>query len=603
VFRMAAIVVAALGILGAGLVVLAGAQAPAPPVPLIPAAGGGAAAAPAAMGGPAATPAGTAGPATPAARPDADKTVDVADAARVFQELFGDDIQRAAAGRDHGPKVELAARMLVGARTVQNQPVLLAMLCEKACELGLSDPRGFETVLASADLLAARIPEKVEFAQEMRIAVRQAQNNAARTPQERRGYGAALVDLMASAANGKAHAGRAEEAQRLFTQALQLARALRLPVAEIEAQQKAAAELQRTAARLALLKAQVKAEPNNQAAREQLVRALVVDFDDPAEAARYLDGPCDAVLLKYVPAAAKGAEAAPELACLELGKWYRDLAASASAPAAKAAMLSRTQAYCERFLQLHVTADIDRAAAELMLRAVGAELPELAASAAPLARNLVLGVWLFRRTDTPLLDSRKKPVALQGEWKWAADDAFARPTETVEFRKATANWPNEPAFQIRAGSITAWVRPTEATGGIATKGSVVRVEYSLLIWGGKPGTSMGWPEVGQPTLTAAAVPLNRWTFLAYAWNDRAAEFWLDGKPVGIVMQGAPLRLSEGGFEIGDNSPGGSQYFVGRMAAVHLYNAIVTDSQVQDLMRYEAKYMKLRLPPDAAPPSD
>jgi hypothetical protein len=246
-----------------------------------------------------------------------------------------------------------------------------------------------------------------------------------------------------------------------------------------------------------------------------------------------------------------------------------------------------------------------------MMKLAAEELAKLSTpvpAASPLDRSLVLGVWLIRQKEGPLLDSRGKPVNLQGDFKWVADDAFAQPTETVEFRKATAMWPVEPAFQLRAGTITAWVKvPAQATCGIATKGipgNSGHDDYSMFLWDGKLGTFMGWP-IGSSaaTLTPSTVPVGRWTFLAYTWDATKAGFWIDGKPAGIVKQAGPLKLTAGGFEIGDNSPGGSEFFQGRMAAVHLYSTNLTDGQVQDLMTYQMQYMKLRpTPAPAAAPA-
>jgi hypothetical protein len=98
-----------------------------------------------------------------------------------------------------------------------------------------------------------------------------------------------------------------------------------------------------------------------------------VDLDDPAEAARFLEGVEDASLLKYVPAAAKPLETVPEFACLELGEWYRSLA-DAAPPAAKPLMFARAKAYCERFLQLHTAEDLDRAKAALLLQKIAGEM-------------------------------------------------------------------------------------------------------------------------------------------------------------------------------------------------------------------------------------
>jgi len=90
-------------------------------------------------------------------------------------------------------------------------------------------------------------------------------------------------------------------------------------------------------------------------------------LDDPERAAEVLDGIEDEELRKYVPAAAKPIDAAPELACLQLGEWYMGLAEAAPAYA-KPAMYTRATAYISRFLRLHETKDMDRVRAKVLLK-------------------------------------------------------------------------------------------------------------------------------------------------------------------------------------------------------------------------------------------
>ena len=71
-------------------------------------------------------------------------------------------------------------------------------------------------------------------------------------------------------------------------------------------------------------------------------------------------------------------DAAPELACMDLGEWYRGLADGAS-DAARPALLGRAKAYYERFLALHETEDLARNQARLALKKVEADLAKLAA--------------------------------------------------------------------------------------------------------------------------------------------------------------------------------------------------------------------------------
>ena len=81
-------------------------------------------------------------------------------AREAFDALFGHQLETARKTRDRADDVALAKKMLETARQTIDQPALLALLCETACELGSADPSGFETALVSADLLATNVPEK-----------------------------------------------------------------------------------------------------------------------------------------------------------------------------------------------------------------------------------------------------------------------------------------------------------------------------------------------------------------------------------------------------------------------------------------------------------
>jgi len=123
----------------------------------------------------------------------------------------------------------------------------------------------------------------------------------------------------------------------------------------------------KAAAQAAQLKARLDANPSDAALRNLTVRTYVVDLDMPQEAAKYVAEGLDADLAKFVPAAAKGLDNTPELACLELGDWYRGLAEKAG-PSARPAMIARTKGYYERFLALHTAQDIARAQAVIGLK-------------------------------------------------------------------------------------------------------------------------------------------------------------------------------------------------------------------------------------------
>jgi hypothetical protein len=311
-----------------------------------------------------------------AAEADAAAKEEAEKAVQAVRSLYGDELKRAAATRDVADDLALAAKLLEAARAADAQPALLAVLCEKGFDLAAQDPKGYDTAAAAAELLARKVPERAEAMQDRVLSIRQRQYDAGRGD-ARNAAGEALIKCLADVAAARTGVGAFEEAARFYRQALTVARAIRSATAEsLGAQIKRLGEQQRVAANLPRLVGNLKANPDNREARDQLIRLLLVDLDSPAEAAKHLDDKCDPSLCKYVPAAAKPVEEAPEAACVELADWYRQLAAAA-VPASKAAMLVRARKYCERFLDLHSAADMDRAKMELALKKADGDLKAL----------------------------------------------------------------------------------------------------------------------------------------------------------------------------------------------------------------------------------
>jgi len=327
---------------------------------------------------------------------DAEK---VAEAAAAFESLYGADLKRVRATRDPKESVAFAARLLAAAKQATGQPEFLAILCENACDLALAHPDGYATAADAMQLEAATVPGKGAACAERMVDVRQRQFDVAKSD-ARAAAGETLIDaILASLAERQKTGVKPDEAS-YYKRALMVARAVKSDrAAALDAHLKDLEQLARLGVEVENLKKQLAANPENPAARLRLVRLLLVDLDDPAEAAKYVEGVQDAALAKYVPAAARPLEEAPELACLELGDWYRSLAETAP-PAAKGPMFARAQAYYKRFLEVHPAEDINRAKAQAALQKIEAEAQAAAApkSAPPPAKTPtkvpVLGQWI-----------------------------------------------------------------------------------------------------------------------------------------------------------------------------------------------------------------
>lgn len=376
----------------------------------------------------------------PAARAgEADK------AAAAFESVYGPDFKRVKITADAGDDLELATRLLAAAKKATDQPAFLMILCEKACDLAGRHPDGVSTAVEAMGFLAAQVPDKAAACGERVVGIRQKQFDRSRGP-DRSAAGEALIDALLALIDVRVVAGAEADAALLYRKALAVARAVEsVRQDEIEARQMKLVETMKTAREIAGAKAMLKADPRNQAAREALVRLYLVNLDDPAEAAKYLEGAKNEAFRKYVPAAAKPVEDAPELACLELGRWYRTLAETAPT-GAKATMLVRAEAYYERFLELHTVKDLDRTAATLALDQIRAALEKLGTALAKKgrwidllkladpAKDAVAGKWRIHAAaleSVPSVYARfTLPIAPEGSYDL-----------TVQFLRATGDGP------------------------------------------------------------------------------------------------------------------------------------------------------------------
>ena len=291
------------------------------------------------------------------------------EATEALNALYGADLARVRETPDARDDVQLAARLMAAAKKATDQPPFLTVLCEKTADLALAHPAGFATALAAMDLLARTVPAKAADCAVQRVVIRQKQFDASGSS-ERTNAAEAFIDALLAAADAKIQSGALSEAAVFLVRARNVARNVSSPrQAELETQANTLTQRMATDRKAKGFKALLEKNPQNTAAREGLVRLYLVHLDDPARAAKWLKGVVDKSLLKYVPAAAKGVDAAPEFACLELGEWYRDLGAKAP-PQASADMYARARAYLERFLKIYTPEDMNRTRATLALEKI-----------------------------------------------------------------------------------------------------------------------------------------------------------------------------------------------------------------------------------------
>jgi hypothetical protein len=338
-----------------------------------------------------------------------------AQAAGAFDSLYGADARRVRATPGAADDLALAARLSAAADEAKGQPAFRAVLLGQAADLAAGSPEGYAAALAALAALGDEHPDKAAQAAAKATDIRQKQFSAAKGD-DRAAAGEALIDALEAAADVAEKAGDVSGAAALVRRAQGVARAVKSPtVAALDARLGALAAKMQAAAAVEAFKEKVAAAPADAQTRAKLVRLLLVDMDNPAEAAKFAAGLEDESLAKYVPAAARGAEAAPELACMELAEWYRGLGETAM-PTARPAMFARARAYYERFLALHTAEDLQRTQAALALKKLEeASTPATSSPATPTATARTPSATAGKWVDALAQADPGKPIA--GTWE------------------------------------------------------------------------------------------------------------------------------------------------------------------------------------------
>ena len=287
--------------------------------------------------------------------------------AQTFQTLFGFRIAQAKNTAGRKDDDALAEEMLAAARRMASEPALAAMICESVYELSLAIPEGSAAAAGAMEFLAEVAPgRKGECLQKM-LALQQ---RAFRTSRglERIELGEAIIDTLLGLADSAIDAGQLAEAASYCRQAMAtggLIKSQRQP----EAQGKLAYALSRgrVASQITMLQSAVERNPKDMIRRGYLIATLLLEMDNPVDAAKYVVEGVDKGLAEHVPLAARDPETLAEADCLKLADWYRSLVGKAS-PDAQVHAQRRAAGYYGRFLEKHPQKDLDRTKAEAAMK-------------------------------------------------------------------------------------------------------------------------------------------------------------------------------------------------------------------------------------------
>ena len=151
--------------------------------------------------------------------------------------------------------------------------------------------------------------------------------------------------LIASLSQGAQHFERAQkctDAIKIYTEVIRLSTRPASPdLARFRRKLKRAIHMRKVQQQIDLASKQLKGNTYNVKTRTALIKMFLVEYDDPAQAARYLNDDVDEILRTYIPMAIIQPFEVKLSVCKEMAKWYGKVLTKDASIFAKPNMLRR----------------------------------------------------------------------------------------------------------------------------------------------------------------------------------------------------------------------------------------------------------------------
>lgn len=341
---------------------------------------------------------------------------------------YASDVQKVRATASFADDLDLARTLLSDADALP--AAAAAVLYEAAYELAQAQPAGYDIAAEAMECLAELDPSRTESSLERIFVLRQKQYLAAEGRQ-RIEIGREILRLLPGLADCKALRGEAEQADLFLRQAISIALATNSDRRPIEEHLRLLPRLIEAAKTRDRLRAALRENPADAAARSELVLLYLVRFDDPASAREILAPDLDETLRSYVPLLSQRADNLPPEVAEEMAHWLTALAERAPTDH-QAPLLLRAREFLNRVLAACPVVDPRRRAAAEQFRALERRLAEQGAILAgrrwslnPAQLGLVATpgihqsvrkaqqfLWRLQRPDGAWLPGRPNPMDL-----------------------------------------------------------------------------------------------------------------------------------------------------------------------------------------------
>ena len=303
-----------------------------------------------------------------------------ADAIAAFKKLYGADIERVKATAEASDDIALAEQILDSARTGKLDKDLLATMCAAAYDLAFNVSGGDTLAFVILRVWADKAPD-ARFECAIRTA---ALCERAYTADKLRANVDRLIDALMSAGDLGTSAHRFAEAADAWTRAVDVAEEVNSPkLAALKERLPAFTARRDILKEVDRVTAQWRENPQSPVYRGWMLKTYLLELDNPAEAAKFVDAGSPETIKTNLPLATEPVDKLSEDSALLLAEWYAGMVGNADA-GGKELIATRARGYYARFFAQHKDRDDALATrATLGMRKVNGQVPppELAATA------------------------------------------------------------------------------------------------------------------------------------------------------------------------------------------------------------------------------
>ena len=424
------------------------------------------------------------------------------EAKKVFDSLFAPKIKAVGATIDRADDIALGREMLAIAKTSEEQPDLLVLLCDQVHDLCIKHADGFAIAVEAQQLLADKVETKRAGAQEKLTTLLTRQMTTGKAD-EREGAGESLIALLLSMGDEKFEKKQYAEAAGDYRRAVTVATQRKASsLEEAKGKLEFATARDRAAKNLARLQEKLLKDANDFATAEEIVKLYVVELDDPAGAVPYLNRVKDEKLKLFALDSGKTLESLSDDQLLALGEWYCSLAAGQTGTAALIP-LQRGADYLTRYINVRGTSHLQGTKAEVLLKDINLQLDKTPITSRP-----------------PRAGPGKIPDITEG---WSARCWLDGQWRTVDLSKLETKATSE-ALVVK--NTTGIHTATQLCFGSAVDGDF---DFEIELFGGD-AVQISAADGGDRIIFVRLSATPQWQIVRIVRKKGALQFFLGGKP-------------------------------------------------------------------------